>query len=144
MVEILNTLILGAFTAGLLLSVIALVKRFVDYGKEGVRPPLLAYRDLGLLAGLCLPFLLIFIFRAFGLTQIAVGQIWWTLITGIPPVLGVAQFVWFEYFVIEKGDSRGYIKYMMSQDQQEDLQFGMERRELEAKHNRERQEDDGS
>lgn len=134
MVEILNTVILLLFTGGLLASNVIIARRFNDYFKEGIQPPLLAYRDLGLLAGLAFPFLLIFIIRAAGLTPMVAGTIWWTLVTGIPPIVGVAQFLYFELFIIEKGLSRGYIKYMKSRDAQEDKEFGDKRRELEVEH----------
>lgn len=116
MVEILNTLILGLFTLGLIACVFAIARRFIDYRREGIKPPLLAYRDLGLLVGLSLPFLLIFVFRALGWTHIVVGTPTWTLATGIPPILGVAQFVWFEYFIIERRDSRAYTTYLQAHD----------------------------
>lgn len=140
MAELINAIILIAFTSLILISTGLIVRRFIDYRAEGIKPPLLAYRDLGLLGGLALPFLLILIVRFSGLASVVAGQIWWTLLTGIPAVLGIAQFVYFEYFIIERGESRGYMKYLLSRDAKEDRHFGNIRRDLEKEH----LEEDGS
>lgn len=112
MVEILNLIILILFTGGLLATTFAISRRLLDYRHLGLRPPLLAKRDISLFISLAWPFLLILIFRVLGLSPQVYGTVLWTLITGIPPVVGVLVFAYMEFFVIERKDSRGYLSYL--------------------------------
>lgn len=112
MVETLNFAFLVLFTGGLLATTLALVARLIAYKREGLRPPTLAKRDMALAVTLSWPFLLILLVRATGLTGEVSGTLWWTILTGLPPTIGVMQFAYFEYFVIERGDSRGYLAYL--------------------------------
>lgn len=149
LVEILNTVILATFTFGLAVTFYATIRRLLEYRHLGFAPPLLAIRDTVLLLTLTFPFLVILIVRALGLTQFVAGQWWWSLITGIPPIVGVLQFAYIEFFVIERRDSRGYLKYLQqaiedkelrlneeieARNLREDKEFGDKRRELELEH----------
>lgn len=146
-VELINLIVLLLFTAGLVATTFAIGRRIRAYYKEGMRPPLLAWRDMALVASLAFPFLLILIVRAFGLANVVVGHWWWSVITGLPAIIGVMQFAYVEYFIIEQHSSRGYDKVMTEvalrilQEQEEDKDFGDKRRALEEQHLKEREED---
>ena len=90
-------LFIGAASTGL---------RYRRYRREKVPVPLLLGRDVTLMAGLTLPFLAILIVRAFGVTSIVTGdggpEVWWLLLTGVPALIAIGVYVYFELFVIER------------------------------------------
>lgn len=120
MVEILNAIILVLFTGGMLATTLAIGNRLIQYKRQGLKAPLLAKRDMFLAAGLAWPFFLILLVRALGAAEQVAGTLWWTLITGVPAVLGVLQFTFIEYFVIERTDSKGYLAYLTQAQEEKD------------------------
>jgi hypothetical protein len=77
--------------------------RFYQYKKEALPIPDLLVRDFLLFAGLGVPFLGSLILRFTNI--IAREQVWypaWIITTGIIAISGVAYFVYYEYFKIEK------------------------------------------
>jgi len=107
MTEIVSALILVVFTGLLLVGAISTLGRHFRYRRLRIRAPLLLYRDRDLLVGLAIPFVLISAARAFSLNSLirqADGspQLWWLLVTGLPPIYALARYCWFELFVIER------------------------------------------
>lgn len=113
-IEVVNVLILAAFTFLLVIGFLTtLIRRFGLILKRIPAPRLLP-RDLTLLGTLSWPFALILLVRAEELTRVVVGQLWWVLLTGIPPVFGVAVYVYYEIFVIgQPEDWRVVIKSLI-------------------------------
>lgn len=103
--EIVSALILIVFTGLLIVGAVSTLGRHLRYHRLKIRPPLLLYRDRDLLVGLSIPFVLISAARAFMWNvRNADGspQLWWLLVTGMPPIYALARYCWFELFVIER------------------------------------------
>lgn len=100
--DIVNAVILLLFTLFVAISVVRIVARLWRYHRAGERVPTLLPRDLALMGGLLLPFAMILVFRFLGLSQLVVGQLWWSLVTGIPAVIGVGIMAYYEVAVIER------------------------------------------
>lgn len=98
-----NALFLIVFVILVSLALVRIATRYIAYKKEGLKIPALLPRDFFLFAGLALPFLGVLFFRALSLTPR--GEDWypfWVMGSGIAGIFGVAYWVWFEYFKIEK------------------------------------------
>jgi hypothetical protein len=107
--EIASAVILMVFTALLLVGAVSTFGRHVRYRQLKIRPPLLLYRDRDLLVGLAIPFLLISMARAFNWNVRQLDgspQLWWLLMTGIPPIYALARYCYFELYVIERPERR--------------------------------------
>jgi hypothetical protein len=104
--EIANAVAFVLFTVLLLIGAGSTIARGLRYKRAGARLPVLWARDRDLVAGLALPFVLIFGARTLGFAPSVAGQLWWTLLTAVPAVYGVGRYVWFELFVIEKHHRR--------------------------------------
>lgn len=100
MVELANNIILVVFTGLFVIGATTTLIRRLALGVMRRRSPRLLPRDVAMMSGLAWPFVLILMSRAFGWTPYVVGTLWWTLITGIPPIFGVGVYVFFEIFVI--------------------------------------------
>lgn len=76
--------------------------RVIDLYRRKVARPVLLGRDLVLIVGLAWPFAAILLIRAGGpaASDLVRGQLWWTLLTSIPPIVAVAVYDWFELRVI--------------------------------------------
>lgn len=74
---------------------------------ERTKPPFLLLVVIVFVASLAWPWVLVFGVRVlnqvFGMdTAFLSGNLWWYLLTGVPPDLGVLWFVWVTYRVIER------------------------------------------
>jgi hypothetical protein len=94
--------ILLLFTLGLVLSTWRIAWRLVRFIQTGTPVPRLLPRDLTFFTGMLLPFLLILGARGLGLGEEVRGQLWWILLTGVPAVIAVGVFTFYEWFVIER------------------------------------------
>jgi hypothetical protein len=112
MYETVNSIILIVFVVTLFLILIRLGKRLYDYYQAAVRPPLLALRDIALIAGLAFPFVLILGARAGGWIPVVTGQVWWALLTGVPAILAVVQFLYIEWRIIERITDDEILEYL--------------------------------
>lgn len=104
--DIVNFLILAVFLGLLLVSTLSTAARGIRYRRASHPLPRLWGRDIALIGGLTIPFVLIFAARAFSFAPSVAGQLWWSLITGIPPIVGIAVYAYFELFVIEAQKDR--------------------------------------
>jgi hypothetical protein len=100
--ELISLVAFGLFTGLLVLGASLTMLRAVRYHVAQVAPPRLLGRDRDLLAGLAFPFVLILAARALGLQATLATQAWWLLLTSIPPIYGLARYVYFELWVIER------------------------------------------
>jgi O-antigen/teichoic acid export membrane protein len=104
--ELLSVIIFGVFLLLLVMGATSTLVRYIRYRREKIEPPVLLKRDVALLVGLALPFLLISAVRALGLTSVVTGedgpQLWWLIATGPPGIIAIAVFVYYELFVIER------------------------------------------
>ena len=105
--DIANAVAFVLFTVLLLVGTGSTIARGLRYRRAGLPLPVLWARDRDLVAGLALPFVLIFGARVLGYGPNVAGQLWWTLLTAIPAIYGVGRYVWFELFVIEKRHQTG-------------------------------------
>ena len=98
-----NAAFLTTFVVLVVLAIFRIGKRAYDYRKAGLPIPALLPRDFFLFSGLGLPFLGTLIFRAFGITPREESwYLLWILISGFVGIFGVAYWVWYEYFKVEK------------------------------------------
>lgn len=106
MSAVISAAIFVVFLLLLLIGVVSTAMRYVRYHRRRINPPLLLKRDVALLVGLAVPFVLIAAVRAFSLQPLVSpdGQphLWYLLVTGIPPIAGLAVYCWYELFVIER------------------------------------------
>lgn len=93
-----NTIILVVFTALLVVGASTTLIRRFGLAMKRLPSPRLLPRDITLMLGLAWPFVLIFAGRV-GEWSIR-DTLAWSLITGIPPIIGVATYVYYEIFVI--------------------------------------------
>jgi hypothetical protein len=101
--DTINLVFLLAFVILVFLGVLRMAKRYFSYRKNNMSVPKLLIRDFLLFFGLGFPFLGGLIFRATNI--IAREEGWypvWVIVTGSMAIYGVAYFVWYEYFKIEK------------------------------------------
>lgn len=134
--EVLSAAILMTFVGLTLVGALSTFARVMRYRRHGDPQPLLLGRDRDLLLGLAIPFAIIGTVRAFELQAHVldvngVPQIWYLLLTGLPPIYAMARYCYFELFVIERTRNPNVPE---TQDQREDRQFGEERRSLEQEH----------
>ena len=97
-IEVVNGIILAAFTLGLLAAFASTGIRMLRLWLAGHKLPELIWRDFVGWGLLCFTFLLIAIGRAFEWT--VREQLWWFLVTGAPAIAAVWVYVYFELFVI--------------------------------------------
>lgn len=102
---ILSAVIFGLFLLLLLIGTASTYVRWLRYRRLRIPAPVLLKRDAILLGGLAIPFLLISAVRVIGISTVSGEngpELWWLLVTGIPAVLAIAVYVFYELFVIEK------------------------------------------
>lgn len=91
------------FVILVVLVIIRIGARYIEYKKEGLDVPILLYRDLLFFLGLGLPFLGILFFRYTGIVP---ADYWWYPVwvigSGLTALLGTAYWVYVEYFKIER------------------------------------------
>lgn len=107
--DLLNLIMLIAYVVGLLLAVVRIIGRRVRYLLAGESAPALLTRDLIFVGGLAFPFLAILTVRTLnsffpdmGLSAMLAGNQTWYIFTGLPAIIAVYYFVYFEYFRIER------------------------------------------
>jgi hypothetical protein len=107
-VETVSLVLLVLFVVGLGLALFRLSVRGYKYWAGGDGVPSLVHRDMILLMGLSFPFTAILLARFLALftdfdLEIAhlVNSMAWNLVTGIPAVIAVWVFVYYEYFKVE-------------------------------------------
>lgn len=93
-------IILVAFTTLLVVGALSTVARAIDLRRRGRRLPTLLVRDIVVLVGLAWPFVAIAFVRAFALGPLVTGQLWWVLVTSIPPLFAIATYVFYEVAVV--------------------------------------------
>lgn len=103
----LNVALFGTFLVGLLLGVVRTGMRLVARLRAHRRLPRLLPRDMVVIGGLALSFLLLAGASALnGLHWIngpaLMEQSWWVLLRGAGAVVGAWTYVYFEFFVIGK------------------------------------------
>lgn len=92
------------FTALLLVGAVSTLVRAIRYLHAGQPWPRLLVRDLILIGGLGMVFAMILLVRALGLSSTVVDNVPWALVTGAVAIISIGTCVFFELFVIEKGD----------------------------------------
>lgn len=98
-----NALSFVIFTFFVILSTIRISLRLWNYKKENLKVPVLLPRDLGLFLSFGYILVSILAFRTFGITPSE--HAWytaWVLSSDIVGILGVGQWAYFEFFVIDK------------------------------------------
>ena len=98
-----NALFLVVFVVLVTLALVRIGTRYIEYKKEGLDVPALLPRDFFLFAGLALPFFGVLLFRALNITPRE--EAWypfWVIGSGTVGIFGVAYWVWYEYFKVEK------------------------------------------
>lgn len=109
--EVISAAILLTFVGLLLIAVISTGGRWIRYHRTGFRRPRLLNRDVVLVIGLAIPFVLILAVRAFDLLPFVTGEdgphLWWLLMTGIPPIIAIAVYDYYELAVIERDQQDG-------------------------------------
>lgn len=130
-VDVPNIVAFSLFVLLLLVGAGSTLARGERYRRAGMRLPVLWGRDRDLLLGLTLPFVLIMGARALGYSGGLSTQLWWTMLTAAPALYGVARYVYFELFVIERQRSRSMFRPETTIEQQ-DRVAGDRRRDEEA------------
>lgn len=98
-IAVVNAVFLFAFVFGLGAVFLRIMARLLAFLRSDKPVPSLLKRDVILIGGLAFPFLLILLARFFQWQVI--GQLWWTLLTGIPALAGLYYFIYYEFFIIE-------------------------------------------
>lgn len=106
-----NAAIFIIFTTLLVVGAISTLLRSLHYRRRRLPQPVLLPRDRDLLIGLALPFVAIAAVRVFGAQGAitdgdGVNQLWWVLVTGLPPIYALGRYCWFELRVIERRHRR--------------------------------------
>lgn len=108
-VDLLNLIMLLVFVGGLVFAIIKISSRRLRYYFLGEPPPALMTRDLVMVTGLAFPFLAILLVRTInsffpdlGLSALLAGNAVWYLVTGLPAILAVLAFDYYEQFRIER------------------------------------------
>lgn len=94
LLKFVNSLYLFIFVCELMVVFVILMNRTRLYRRAKWHPPYLLRRDIILFGGILLPFLAIFIRRWLGLD--ITTELLWIIITGTPPVLAVAYWLYVE------------------------------------------------
>lgn len=105
--DVVTAVIFFAFVALLVIGATTTVKRSVQYARRRLAQPVLLPRDRDLILGLTIPFVAIGLSRLLDLRDLITDsagdpEVWWILITGLPPVYALARYDWFELFRIER------------------------------------------
>lgn len=99
-VELVNQIVLFSFVSCLFVGTLTTVIRAAGLRLRNRAMPRLLKRDVLVLVGLSVSFQLIAMSRVFGWSQYVVGQLWWSIVTGVPAVFAVVVYVYYELFVI--------------------------------------------
>lgn len=100
-----SAVIFGLFLLLLLIGTASTYVRWLRYRRLRIPAPVLLKRDAVLLGGLAIPFLLISAVRVVGISAVSGEdgpQIWWLLLTGLPAIVAIAVYVYYELAVIER------------------------------------------
>lgn len=105
--EVASALIFVAFTGLLVWGAGSTLLRWLRYWKRKRTQPVLLARDRDLLVGLAFPFVVIAAVRAFGLQDFITDasdkvELWYLLLTGLPPIYALSRYLYFEVRVIER------------------------------------------
>lgn len=108
LVDVVNSVVFLVWWLFVLVGFVSTASRVAYYRAKGFRMPLLLFRDVSLFAGLAISFGLIIGARAVDLALVINlrDSLAWSVLTSAPALYGVAVFVYFEVFVIEKGNNR--------------------------------------
>lgn len=100
--ETLTTIFFGVFVALLVVAAVTTVGRVVAKLFWHIPLPRLLIRDAITMAGLTLPFLMIFAARAASseFKEGLRGNLLWITVTSVPAIIALATYVYFEIFVI--------------------------------------------
>jgi hypothetical protein len=98
--EVQAAAIVFVFTGLLVIGSVTTIARAVDLRRRGHSLPTLLIRDVVVLTGLAWPFVAIGFVRAWDFGSVVAGQLWWLYLTGIPPLIAAAVFVYYETRVI--------------------------------------------
>ncbi len=101
--SLINSVVLLVFVILVVLAVLRLGLRYIEYKRLGLKVPALLPRDFFLFVGLGVPFLGVLVFRTFGIIP---SETWWYPIWILGSeafgIAGVAYWVYYEYFKIGK------------------------------------------
>lgn len=89
--------LIGLYVLLLLASTATTARRWMRFRRHRERPPRLLFRDFILLISHALPLVLIMVMRA-TIGLLAIGDAWIALV--IPPLIGIAIYLFYEIFVI--------------------------------------------
>lgn len=134
--ETLSAVIFVVFVGLVVVAVISTGARYFRYRRRGMKPPLLLKRDVALFVGLAIPFVILAAVRVFPELRETVTDgegrphFWYLILTGLPPIGGLAVYCWFELAVIER--DRATPRSGETALQAEDRAVGDTRRELQA------------
>ena len=109
--ELASAAILIIFIGLLVWGAASTTMRSVRYHRRQMPQPVLLRRDRDVMIGLAIPFVIIGAVRAFGWTEHVLTddgevELWYTLLTGLPPIFALARYVFFETRVIERPPKR--------------------------------------
>lgn len=102
MLEAIAALSLLLFTVLMTIGASATLERVIRYRRHKIKPPVLLKRDILVIGGLAVDFVLILIVRAFGFGPYLAGNPLWVIGTSAVGVGSAAVYVYYELFVIEK------------------------------------------
>lgn len=107
MAELISAVIFVLFVLLLVTAATSTLIRYISYRRDGIPAPRLLPRDRDVFLGLAIPFVLIAAARVFDWSAVILddegkAQLWWLLLTGIPPLYALARYCYFELFVIER------------------------------------------
>lgn len=112
--DVVAAVIFFTFVVLLVIGATTTTRRSLGYFQKGLKQPVLLPRDRDLVLGLAIPFVATGVMRLLGLRDLITDsagdpQVWWILLTGLPPLYAMARFDWFELFRIERdpGDKAG-------------------------------------
>ena len=105
--DIVTAVIFFVFVGLLLTGASATLRRSIAYARRNIDQPILLPRDRDLLLGLTIPFVATGLVRLFGWREAIFddagdAEVWWVLLTGLPPIYALARYDWFELFRIER------------------------------------------
>lgn len=101
-VQTINGIFFAVFSSVLAIGALRTLVRVGQYRAASKKIPLLLFRDVLLVGGLALPFVLILASRAFGWAPFLIGQLWWVLLTSGTGLIGVTTYTIFEFLVIDR------------------------------------------
>lgn len=105
MSEVISAVIFFTFTGLLVVGSVSTTLRYLRYRRARIPAPILLYRDRDLFIGLAFPLVLIAAARTFGWDvrqDNNTPELYWVLLTGVPPIYALARYCWYELAVIER------------------------------------------